>query len=328
MVDVGLLTSLSGRYQPVTPCCSFVLKYADLLAPVLVLLLALHLLCMNVCSAGPLVCVWLNRKASPAVAKQCALKLAWASYWALVFGILAGITLGTLAWYSGDRKLVETLPLFRSKVNWGMAELLCSLAWTLGYWTWLKRRPPIGFAARFAHAGLALLTATNLLYHFPPLMTVMSKVAAGEIEVTSHVNSSAYRALIYTPNVMAHTLHIWIASFAVTGVYIFYLARKLDNPIPVFVTGARISLLATLAQIGSDLWLLVVVPPHKQSLLLGGNLWETGLLLLSMLAAFQLLQLLATLALGDYEDGLPKRIFKMMVVTVVLMSGTLHVLRG
>ncbi len=283
---------------------------------------------MNVCSAGPLICVWLNRKASPAAAKQCALKLAWASYWALVVGILFGITLGTLAWFTGDRKLVETLPLFRSKVNWGMAELGCSLVWTLGYWAWMKWRPPVGVLARWAHAGLAALTATNLLYHFPPLMTVMSKVASGELEVTSHVDSAAFRGLIYSPNVMAHTLHIWLASFAVTGVYLFWLARKLENPQPVFVTGARIALLATVAQLGSGLWLLVVIPPQKQSLLLGGNLLATGLLLLSMLAAFQLLQLLATLALGDFEEGLPKRIFQMMVVTVVLMSGTLHMLRA
>jgi len=301
-------------------------KTLDLLAPVLVLLLAFHLMCMNVCSAGPLICVWLHRKASSPDAKLCALKLARSSYWALVVGILSGLTLGVLTWLSGDHTLVDTLPFFRSKVNWGIAELMCSLVWTLAYWAWMNWRPPVGALARFAHAGLAVLTATNLLYHFPSLMTVLSNVAAGDIEVTSHVDSRAFRTLIYSPNVLAHSLHIWIASFAVSGVYLFFLARKLDAPRPIFVTGARIALAATLAQIGSGFWLIIAIPPHQQSQLLGGNLWATGLLLLSMLAAFQLLQLLATLALGDFEEGLPKRIFKMMVVTVVLMSGTLHML--
>ena len=295
-----------------------------LLSLLIVVLLASHLLCMNVCSAGPLLCIWLNRKHATAESKQIGKALAWDGYWLLFVGVLFGLGLGTVCWASGDARLVETLPLLHSKVLWGIAEIGCSLVWAWCYWAWLQWRPPQRAIARFLHASLAVLSATNLLYHFPPLMTVMSQAASGEMVVSVPVDSSAYRALIFTPNVMAHSLHIWLASFAVSGVFLFWLARKLADPRGTCVFGARVALVATLAQLGSGSWLLVVTPPQKQSLLLGEDWVATGLLVASVLAAFKLLEKLAALAFGEPEPYLPRRCAWLMVLTVAMMAGALR----
>ena len=82
---------------------------------------------------------------------------------------------------------------------------------------------------RFLHGSLALLAATNLLYHFPPLLTIMTMSAGGEIELAGEVDAATFRQLFSTPNVLAHTLHFWLASVAVSGVVVFWLARRLAD---------------------------------------------------------------------------------------------------
>lgn len=278
---------------------------------------------MNVCSAGPLLCIWLNRKHATSDSKTVGLGLAWHCYWLLFVGVLLGLLVGVTGWVNGDRELVDVLPLFRSKVLWGIAEIGCSLVWAWGYWAWLKWRPPTGRFARFLHASLAVLSSTNLLYHFPPLMTVMSQVASGDLIVIEPINSADYRALIFTPHIMAHSLHIWLASFAVSGIFLFWLARRLATPWPMIAHGARVALVATLAQIGSGIWLMLVTPANKQSMLLGEDWLATGLLVISMLSAFQMLQQLSALAFGETDEKLPRHCAILMVVTVTLMTGAL-----
>ena len=301
------------------------------MAFVLILLLAAHLLCMNVSSAGPLLCIWYaDRKANSTKpwAQNIALSLSKWTVILLLLGVALGLALGTTSMLVGESQLVETLPLFRRKIVWGIVELFCSLGWMLGYWFWLKRRPPQGFTARFLHGGLAVLSATNLLYHFPPLLTVMTKAARGDLEVTEPVTAATFRGLVYQPIVMAHTLHFWWASLAVSGVFLFWLARKNEHAQEITQFGAGVALAATVLQLPTGLWLLFVTPAQSQSKLVGGDALITSLFLFSMVAAYLLVQNLAVLALGDYDGKLPKRCGWLMLATVVMMSGTLHLLRA
>ena len=126
----------------------------------------------------------------------------------------------------------------------------------------------------------------------------MSKVACGEITVTEEVDAATFRGFFYTPNVLAHTLHFWWASIAVSGVFLFWLTRKYNNPQPYVLVGARVALAATALQLPTGLWLLLVTPPQSQSKLVGGDGLTTGLFVASLIGTFYLLQNLATLALG------------------------------
>ena len=255
-----------------------------------VVLLALHLLCMNVSSAGPLLCIWLHWRGTrndDAGSVRMAREMAFWSVLSLVVGSLLGVAVGYLSMVSGDRRLVEILPLFRDKIGWGVLELLCSSVWMLGYWVWLKFLPPKRTVATWLHRSLAVLSATNLLYHFPPLLTVMAQTSRGRYQIDEPVTAAAFRRLIYTPEVLAHTSHFLLASIAVSGVFLWWLARRLDEPKPMYVQGARVALLATVLQIPAGIWLLTVIPAAAQSrLLLGGS--GAGRIRLFILAFLQI----------------------------------------
>lgn len=298
------------------------------MAILLTLLLTLHLLCMNVSAGGPLLCVWLGRQRASGESKQLAVQMAVWSIWLLLAGILVGLAVGMLTFSLGDRALWDVLPNFRRKIMWGMLELCFSLGWMGAYVFWFRWRPPQGAVARTLHASLPLLSATNLLYHFPPLLTVMAKVAAGELEVVGDVDAQTFRSLMYQPNVLAHTLHFAWASIAVSGVFLFRLAGKIETPRPFHILGARWALAATAMQLPTGLWLMMTTPPAQQSRLVGGDTIVTGLFLTSMISGFYLLQTLAAISFGEDDAKLPRRSEWLLLGTVFLMTGTLHLLRN
>lgn len=280
---------------------------------------------MNVSSAGPLFCIGLARGDDES--RELSRRLAGWTVGLLLAGILLGLGLGYAAYFAGDGRLAGVLPFFRRKIIWGIAELVCSLVWMSGYWWWLQRARPQRFVARFCQALLPVLSATNLLYHFPPLLTVLTKTAHGELTVTEPVTAAIFRTLVYTPNVLAHTLHFCLASVAVSGVFLFWLVRRSSSADRFYVLGARVALGATLLQVPVGLWLLVVTPAASQARLLGQHGLATGLFLSALICAFYLLQYLGTLALGDVEKKAVDRATLLLLACVLLMSGTLHFLR-
>ena len=291
-----------------------------------IILLAAHLMCVNISAAGPLFCVYWNRRGNAALAPRSIVQtLALWCNLLLLAGILLGLALGLLA---GGRagSVSSVLPLFAYKIRWGILELGCSLVWMAGYWAWLKWRPPSSAIARLSHSLLAVLSATNLLYHFPPLLTVMVKAAHGEIELTEPITAATFRQHAFAPDVLAHMLHFWWASVAVAGVFLFWLVRKDNNAQRYWTSAARIGLVATLLQIPTGMWLLFVSPPKVQLRLMQGD-WGTLMLLFSLGAAFYLMQALSSIALGDPDAKSVRRCTILMLATIVLMTGTLHFAR-
>lgn len=296
-----------------------------------VVLLTVHLLCMNVASAAPLLCIWLlvrGRRQSCEKTIHLVKSLALWSIGLLLLGIVLGLTLGAAAVVHGDRRLLETIPFFQKKIMWGVLELCCSVVWLLGYWGWLQWRPPKNKIATWTHACLAVLSATNLLYHFPGLLTVMSKVAHGEFNVTEPLDPASFRKLMFSADVVAHAVHFTLASLAVSGLFLSWLVRKDAERLVFDRTGARLSVAATALQLPVGLWLLAVTAPAPQNRLLGGELLTTSFFVASMLSAFYLLQNLAVLAFGDEDSRLATRCRWLMFLTVLMMSATLHVARG
>jgi hypothetical protein len=178
------------------------------------------------------------------------------------------------------------------------------------------------------HASLAVLSATNLLYHFPGLLTVMSKAAYGEIEVPQTITAATFRHLVFSPDVIAHSVHFTLASIAVTGVFLTWIAGRGLEAAPFRLLGARIALAATLAQIPSGVALLVLTPTIAQTRLLGADSFALGLFIGSMVSVFFLLQDLSMLAFGDAPPGTTSRCRWILILTVLLMTGALRMSRG
>ncbi len=284
---------------------------------------------MNASSGLPIVCVWLARRSqfsSESETRHVVLRLALAANWALLCGAVLGFLLGFVGYQSGQRGLASVLPFFRYKIGWALIELQFSAGWMFAYWAWLRWAPPRSTLARWSHASLAVLSASNLLYHFPTLLTVMSKAARGDLPVEGPVDAAAFRLLAFRPDVLAHSVHFWLASVAVSGLMLFWLPNS-QRSTTITLTGARFALCATVLQIPAGMWLLMSLPPDSMNNVLGGQPIPSILLLVSVLCAFYLLQNLAAIAFGDDDRKLVSRASQLMLATVLLMSGTLHFLR-
>lgn len=302
-----------------------------LLEIAIVFALAAHLLATNVASAAPLASVWLQRRGlrdGDAIADNVGLKLARWAVGLFVLGMLLGAALLGLLWLQGDQQYFSALRRIpQRRYAYIGIELVFSLVLMVvyaGVWKWGRRRPNW-------HALLALLAASNTLYHFPPLMVVLARLSEQVDSTVAVLDRETLRHFLMDPQVMARVAHIWIASFAVTGVAVMWLALRSvvardQEPAAcrIAIGGSRLALGATLLQAPLGLWVLLTLPDEARSGLLGDDLLGTGLFLASVLVSLALMHVLAGVALGEVTRKAIGRSVLYMAVVVLLMSGTLR----
>lgn len=292
------------------------------------LILALHLMCMNIASAGPLVCVWLDWKAGGGneVAQRAARFLAWKSLVLLMVGIVFGLIVAAFLWNDAYHDLMH---VFMYKIKWGAWELLFSLVLMSFYAVLVARGAPRHLASKLGRATLAVLAATNLLYHFPVLFIVISEVAGGYLDVPEQVDAAIFRSLMQEDSVLARSVHFWVASFAVTGVALIgygkWLLRKdeqKETGSRIAVWGARIALVPTLLQILVGVWVLSALPPMMQRRLMGSDLLVASAFGLSLIGALWLMHQLSAVAFGDTRPRTLQLAIHLMYAVVILMTFT------
>jgi hypothetical protein len=288
------------------------------------ILLALHLLCVNIASGAPLLASWLDwrgTRGDDASAKAAAW-MARASLIAFAAGAALGLLLGWLKWDADYRSL--WLGPLSYKLYGAIIEALFSLGLILGWWLWLPGRSGGGTAAMITRSFLALLASTNLLYHFPLLFAVAAHLQADGQTAGPTISGAAFRRLLNAES-LALMAHVSLASVATAGMMLLGLAlrwHRRGEPAATAVakTGARWALFPSLLQLPVGLWLLMSLRPAAQSQLLGESTTGVLLLLASILAALWLLNDLAQLAFGDFSRRLAIRAMVAMLVTVLLMT--------
>jgi hypothetical protein len=296
---------------------------------VIIFLLAAHLLCVNVASAGPLVCIWLDWREGrgDSLAGRTANYLAMLSLITLLAGGLLGLAIAGVSWSDRYQQL-WTGPM-SYKAVWGVGEYVFSLLITVAYLLWRR------FASRRLRGVryfVLLLSGTNLLYHFPFLFTVASDVIL-ERELPDTLKAAAFRHEMMRPDVLARVVHVWLASFAVTGVtligYGLRLQRREGEEAGQRVSrwGAYWAIIPSLLQIPVGLWLIAALPANWQARALGGDIAAVLMLGASVLLVLFILQDLASVAFGDPERKKLVRIMVSMVVIVLLMTGVLRRIR-
>ena len=300
-----------------------------------VVILAAHLLAVNVASAAPLVCGWLDWREGrgDVVAGLVGRRLLWWAIAALVLGTVAGALLGWALWDDGYRLALHRL---RSKIYYGLAELAFSLTLMLLHaWCW-KRGWGDGRRGRLGRGGLALLASSNLLYHFPLLLVVFARIVSG-LDLGDDVLTAAdFRERIADPVVLARSLHFWLASLAVAGAAMMVVAdreRESQANSPhdgqldgrhLVVWGARLALVPSLLQVLSGGWLLVELEPLVQQRLLGGSAVASFTLAAGVAAALWLMHRLASIAMGSTSRGAVRATVAALALVVLLMSSTLR----
>lgn len=292
------------------------------------LVLALHLWCVNVASAGPIVSAWLDclGKQPDDLCHRTARYLSVRSLVLLVVGMALGLLLVGLIWSDAYHQLMH---VFMYKIKWAGWELLFSIALMGMHGILLWRGPAKNVFGKSLRASLALLAATNLLYHFPTLLLVVSEMNAGYLQQPAEVDAKLFRELMSEPSVVARSVHFLLASFAVTGVSVVAYGARLqrdevtsDDGQRVAKWGAWIALVPTLLQILVGIWVVSVLPPTMQQRLLGGDLFAAGMFAGSIVLALYLTQQLAVVAMGDTSAVQLKRAVWLMLAVVVLMTMT------
>jgi len=291
-------------------------------------LLALHLLCVNVASAGPLLCIFLEWREgrSDSLSGRAATYLGRISFWTLLLGGMLGLAIGALLWT--DRYETLWTKAMAYKASWGISEYFFSLALAGGYALW--RRAPQRL--RWLRCFALFLSGSNLLYHFPFLFAVAEDVLRfGKPE--DSINGSAFREWMARPDVLARAVHVILASFAVTGVVLIGYAMRLQrekseaDAVRAARWGAWTALIPSLVQIPVGVWLVMVLPDEWQSRAMGGDMAAVVMLAVSVLLALFMLQDLATICFGEVQRRHLLRTMALMVLIVLLMTGVLRRMR-
>jgi hypothetical protein len=289
------------------------------------LLLAAHLLCVNVAAGGPLLAAWLDWRAvrGDLSSARAAAYLARLSLIGLVAGAALGLIVGWLQWDSDYRAL--WLGPLSYKLTGAVIEAVFSLVLLVGWWLWLPGRAGGSRTAAGIRIFLALLASTNLLYHFPLLFSVAARLKASGNTSGPVISGAAFRSLI-DGQAAAMTLHVALASLAVAGMMLLGSAlrwqRRGDatSAEKIGRLGAHWALVSSLIQLPVGVWLLMSLRPEAQAAIMGQSTVGILLFVASILTALWLLNDLSQLTLGEFQRHLAIRAMIAMLVTIMLMT--------
>lgn len=289
------------------------------------LLLAAHLLCVNVASGGPLLAAWLDWRGTrgDGVAARAAIFLARASLIGLLAGAALGLLIGWLKWTADYREL--WLGPLSYKLGGAVIEVVFSLVLMLVWWLWLPASPGGSKRGMVIRSLIAVLAATNLLYHFPLLFSVAADLYDQGLTAGPTIGGAAFRRLVHADTI-AMVVHVSLASLAMAGTMLLGLALRYQkrgdaqSAAAIGRTAARGALVPSLLQLPVGLWLLMSLRPEAQSRLMGESTSGILLFVTSLGTALWLLNDLAQLAFSDFSRRLAIRAMIAMLVTVVLMT--------
>jgi hypothetical protein len=304
--------------------------YLELLV---IAVLAAHLLAVNIASGGPLIAAWLWRHDGVTVEplRWMSVKMTKASLGALMAGSLLGAALLAVP----SPGLTAALARFPMSTYWyaGLELVFSGICLTL--MLVLQRANRIG---RWGAWLLAALSASNLLYHFPPLMAVFGELVADPTWTSNDViDRPAMLRLWMRPAILAMWMHFTFAAIATSAIFALWMLshRQGTSSVPSSAEARRstrrmaaAALIASLLQVPVGVWLLVASDETTRDALIGGSLLASALFLGGLLTTIALLQSLMNLALGDQTPAAMRRAAWLLIATVVLMTGTLRLSRA
>lgn len=292
-------------------------------------LLAFHLMSVNVATAGPLICMWLDWREGRGceLAGRAGRYLAGVSLSLFVVGMGLGALTAYLAWDETHYNLLmRRMP---TKVQYGIMELLFSLVLMGVYAMWWKFSQRSRWQ-RIVRMILILFSATNLIYHFPALFLKVPQLVANGEASGSVMGTEDFRQWLMDGEILSRTIHFLLASVAVAGVMLIGYALRLnkedkqEDAQRVATWGARIALVPTLLQIPVGLWVMFALSNTSRDQLMGRDLSGTVMMGLGVLTALYLMHLLASISLGPAPRKKMIMTMIFLTVTVLLMTGAVR----
>ena len=305
------------------------------------LILTAHLLCVDVAMMGPLACALLRRRATRLDdrladrAGRCMVSLCLA---ALLTAIALGLISGLMLWFGSQRQFFEALGRIPARrLYWGVAELgfyfLCMVLYGALWEKWRRRT--------LLHGFLAIVAATNLIYHFPPLFVTINSMAATSDGNTSLLTISELRQLMFSPLILAHMTHHLVAAVACTAVCLMLVLRYVAAGQPKNPTAddeaarsqlvrrsAIVALTVSLLQLPVGLGLLLQLTGMQRDVIMGGDWITTGMFVAAMVCVLALLHWLSMISLGQTERRDVIVVALLLVLVTALMTGVLRRIRS
>ena len=284
-------------------------------------LLSVHLVAVNLAAAAPLVCVWLSWR-SDGLSGRIGRQLAWIALCALPIGAFLGFALGGVYRFEESPTYWEMLIRFPARAYVVvLLELAFSLVCLFIYaltWERLKQH-------RLVHALFACLAITNLLYHFPPLMSAMSLLAdRPELILEETVTRRLLRPVLMSPAVISLSVHFALASLAVAGVALMVLGLRFgESGRKIVALGGRIALVPTVLQLVVGVWVVMEVPAGVRNGIMGNDSLTALMFGVSLFSVFGVMLVLAGISLGQCDTAAVRRAAVLMGVIILLMVGIL-----
>ena len=295
------------------------------------ILLALHLVSVNLAAIGPLFCIGLIWRGAPDLQQTGKWLARWSCAGLLIGMLLGGLIMGTYSFggaaLNGTRFYNALLQIPHDRLWWGVAELafyfLCMLP-AVFFWPALMRR-------RWLLTVLLFLAATNLLYHFTPLFVVVGYLQGGT-DFTP-LTKPELRSLTVSPPVLARVVHHLLAGVAIVATVLLLRtasqAQSSRTPASkkAFETlvrryGAWI-FLVTLLEIPSGIWFLLQLPNAVQNQFIGGNVFVTSWFAAALLLVMLLLYKSFAVLTGETARRDAWQIAALLLTVILMMTGLL-----
>lgn len=282
------------------------------------LFLIVHLLSVNLASAGPLLCIYYERAEGRGnlAAGRAGRSLAKASVIALLLGIATGLIVGVLRW---NPEFQDVLKRLSRKVHYGGIEILFSLVLMVWHWRWWRDEKSRGRVWRYV---ILLLAGTNLLYHFPTLFAVIAHLRREAGPAANAITASDFRQLLTDPSVLAEALHVTMACVAVAGTWLIYRSSRLPTAEDQATArpAAGVALAATVLQLPIGIWLTTVYPAAAQRKLMGGDPLATLCFVASMIGALSLMHHQSVVTFRADSGRSRQMAVALLIIVVALMT--------
>ena len=295
------------------------------------ILLAVHLVLVNLAAIGPLFCIGLLWRDAVA-AQRTARWLARRACLSLLVGmLLGGLLMGLYSFggaaLDGTRFYKALLQIPHDRLWWSVAELafyyLCMLP-VVFFWQPLLRW-------RWLLTLLFFLAATNLIYHFTPMFVLVGQLQ-GSPDSTPLTNSELL-SLYFSPPVLARVVHHLLAGFAIvptvlllrTAAQAHHAGTKAEkDAFDALARRAGLWILGvTLLEIPSGIWFLFQLPEFAQDRLLGGNALATSWFVAALLTVLLLLYKTGAVVMGETARRDARQVAALLFAVILMMTGLL-----
>lgn len=296
-------------------------------------LVTLHVLVANISATVPLYAIWLDWwevACKYPSAGDFSGRLILNSLYAVLLAIAIGLVMLFFPIHASQTSPWEFFGTLPSGVRMNFVGEIAFHLVLVGAALWLWRRPHPSRANRVVRRVLALLAATNLLYHFPLFFTALASLANSGVLPTGGIDAAAWRGIRFSQAVLPLALHHWLAAVAAGGSAVVYWSTcsKNDANTSAARSGAIPALAATMLQIPSGIYLVTSLPNPWQEKLMGQSALASGFFLIGILAAVFLMHQLAKACRGDLQRRHATMLVGNLALVTALMTATLFLLRS